>query len=81
MMKMKRLNRAVAEFICPDQVPIYIVEKSGFRNLVQKLDRTYDIPGRNYFMYNKIPQLYTETRDVIQSQLIHQPFFTCTTDI
>ncbi len=31
----KRLNRAVAEFICMDQVPVYTVEKAGFRNLVQ----------------------------------------------
>ncbi|KAL1250025.1 hypothetical protein QQF64_021030 [Cirrhinus molitorella] len=77
----KRLNRAVAEFICIDQVPIYTVEKSGFRNLVQQLDRKYDMPGRNHFIYNEIPKLYTETRDFIQSQLAHQPFFACTTDI
>ncbi|KAJ8010882.1 hypothetical protein DPEC_G00079760 [Dallia pectoralis] len=32
--EVKRLNRAVAEFICLDQVPVYIVEKAGFRNLV-----------------------------------------------
>lgn len=77
----QRLNKAVAEFICLDQVPIYTVEKSGFRNLVQQLDRKYDMPGRNYFMYNEIPKLYTESRNVVQSQLAHQPFFACTTDI
>jgi len=26
------LNDAVAKFICKDQVPVYTVEKSGFKN-------------------------------------------------
>ncbi|KAJ7992773.1 hypothetical protein DPEC_G00282180 [Dallia pectoralis] len=37
--EVKRLNKAVAEFICLDQVPVYVVEKAGFRNLVQNLDK------------------------------------------
>jgi len=77
----KRLNKAGAEFICLDQAPIYTVEKSGFRNLVQQLDKRYNMPGRNYFMNNEIPKLYTETRNLIQAQLTSQPFFACTTDI
>ncbi|CAM4652314.1 unnamed protein product [Leuciscus chuanchicus] len=41
--EVKRLNRTVAEFICLDQVPVYIVDKAGFRNLMQNLDkRTVD---------------------------------------
>ena len=65
----KKLNRAVAEFICTDQVPIYTVEKTGFRNLVLALDRKYDMPGRNYFMNTEIPQIYNETNQVIKAQL------------
>jgi len=38
-------------------------------------------PGRNYFMYNEIPKLYTETRNIVQAQIADQPFFACTTDI
>lgn len=32
------LNRAVAEFICLDQIPIYKLQKSGFKELVKKLN-------------------------------------------
>lgn len=77
----KRRNKAVAEFICLDQVPIYTVEKSGFRNLVQQLDRKYDMPLRNLFMYSEIPKLYTETRNVIEAELAHHPSFACTSAI
>uniref|UniRef100_A0A3B4U3F6 BED-type domain-containing protein n=1 Tax=Seriola dumerili TaxID=41447 RepID=A0A3B4U3F6_SERDU len=77
----KRLNRAVAEFICMDQVPIYSVEKAGFRNLVHNLDKKYDLPSRNFFMYNEIPKIYDETRSMISAQLAEKPFFACTTDL
>ncbi|XP_063757877.1 E3 SUMO-protein ligase ZBED1-like [Eleginops maclovinus] len=81
--EVKRLNRAVAEFICLDQVPVYIVEKAGFRNLMQNLDKRYDVPSRNFFMYNEIPKMYNETRAIISAQLSHTPntFFSCTTDL
>ena len=58
----KLLNRAVAEFICLDQVPVYIAEKDGFRNLVEALDKRYDIPSRNVFMHiHEITEMYNET--------------------
>ncbi|XP_044155948.1 E3 SUMO-protein ligase ZBED1-like [Bufo gargarizans] len=77
----QRLNKAVAEYICMDQVPVYTVEKTGFRNLVQQLDRKYDMPGRYYFVYTEIPTLYTEIRRVVEAQLVEVPFFACTTDL
>ncbi|XP_075719862.1 E3 SUMO-protein ligase ZBED1-like [Rhinoderma darwinii] len=77
----QRLNRAVAEYICMDQVPIFTVEKSGFRNLIQQLDRKYDLPGRNYFMYTEIPQLYSEIQRAVEAQLASVPFFACSTDL
>lgn len=61
----KRLNKAVAEFICLDQVPTYTVKKSGFWSFVQQLDRKYDIIMRNYLMYNETPKLYTETQNIV----------------
>nr|XP_055052516.1 E3 SUMO-protein ligase ZBED1-like [Misgurnus anguillicaudatus]XP_055062693.1 E3 SUMO-protein ligase ZBED1-like [Misgurnus anguillicaudatus] len=36
----RKLNRAVAEFLCTDQVPIYTVEKRGFQqmfNVIRKV--------------------------------------------
>ncbi|KAK0141618.1 Zinc finger BED domain-containing protein 4 [Merluccius polli] len=79
----KRLNRAVAEFICLDQVSVYTVEKDGFRNLVEGLDKRYDIPSRNCFMHNEIPEMHNERRSIISAQFRPTPnaFFFCTTDI
>nr|XP_033494242.1 succinate--hydroxymethylglutarate CoA-transferase isoform X5 [Epinephelus lanceolatus] len=77
----KMLNRAAAEFICLDEVPIYTVEKSGFRELVRKLNNRYQLPGRNFFMFNEIPKLYTETREAVRSELEESKYFSCTTDL
>lgn len=77
----KRLNRAVAEFICMDQIPISVVDKTGFRNLVEQLDKRYEMPRRKYFSETEIPTLYNETRSVLESQLSSQPYFACTTDL
>lgn len=64
-----------------DQIPISIVNKTGFRNLVEQLDRGYEMPRRKYFSKKEIPALYNETRSVLESQLSNQPYFACTTDL
>lgn len=74
------LNRAVAEFICLDEVPIYTVEKSGFRELVRKLNNRSQLSGRIFFMFNEIPKLYTETREAVRSEPKESKYFSCTTD-
>ncbi len=76
----KRLNRAVAEFICMDQIPISVVDKTGFRNLVKQLYKRYEMSRRKY-KETEIPNLYNETRSVLESQLSSQPYFACTTDL
>lgn len=61
----KRLNRAVAEFICMDQIPISVVDKRSFRNLVEQPDKRYEIPRRKYFSEREIPTLHNETRSAL----------------
>ncbi|XP_026111248.1 zinc finger BED domain-containing protein 1-like [Carassius auratus] len=75
------LNRAVAEFICLDQIPIYTVDRFGFKQLVKKLNSKYELPSRNFFMNNEIPKLYTETRGTIKAELEGSGFYSCTTDL
>ncbi|KAK0149427.1 Zinc finger BED domain-containing protein 4 [Merluccius polli] len=65
----KKLNRAVAEFLCMDQVPIYTVETYGFRQMLEQLNPKYQLPSRNYFMYTEIPRIYTETRELTTQHL------------
>lgn len=72
------LNRAVAEFICLDQIPIYTVDRSGFKQLVKKLNSKYELPSRNFFMNNEISKLYTETRETIKAELEGSGFYAYT---
>ncbi|KAL6456345.1 hypothetical protein MHYP_G00348880 [Metynnis hypsauchen] len=77
----KKLNRAVAEYICMDMVPVYTVEKPGFRQLLQQLNNRYTLPSRNYFMYTEIPALYNETKEKILKTFGSKTYFSCTTDL
>ena len=38
-----KMNRAVAEFLCMDQVPIYTVEKYRFRQMLEQLNPKYQL--------------------------------------
>lgn len=76
----RKLNRAVAEFICMDKVPIYTVEKFGFQQLLHHFNLKYQLPSRN-FMYTEIPRIYNDTRDLIIQHLEEKPFYSCTTDL
>jgi hypothetical protein len=75
------LNEAVARFICRDQVPIFTVDKSGFRSLLSKLNPRYQLPGRKYFTDVEIPKLYQSTKDKVQHETETFTFFASTTDI
>ena len=76
----KKINRAVAEFLCTDMIPIYCVEKKGFKNLIWSLNPRYELPGRRYFMENEIPRLYDDVREAIRDDVTTASYFSCTTD-
>ena len=75
------LNDAVARFICKDQVPIFTVEKDGFKSLVSKLNSKYKLPSRKYFMHTEIPRLYEITKAKVRQSLSSFEYFSTTTDI
>uniref|UniRef100_A0A672RI62 BED-type domain-containing protein n=1 Tax=Sinocyclocheilus grahami TaxID=75366 RepID=A0A672RI62_SINGR len=77
----KKLNRAVAVYICMDQVPVYTVEKPGFKQLLEDLNNRYALPSRNFFMHTEIPALYNETKEIVMNRLGRKTFFSCTTDL
>ena len=63
----KQLNKAVTYFIAKDAMPLYTVEKPGFRYLISKLNPRYSLPSRRHFsdyMY-EIPRLYGQVRDSV----------------
>ena len=77
----KELNEAVAYFICKDGLPIYTVEKPGFRSMIKKLDSRYEIPSRAHFSRSIIPDLYTSTKQKVTQEIAGLKFFAATTDM
>lgn len=64
-----------------DQVPVYTVEKPGFKQLLEHLNNRYALPSRNFFMHTEIPALYNETKEIVMNHLGRKTFFSCTTDL
>ena len=51
----QRLSNAVTNFIVRDVMPIYTVEKDGFREMVNALNSRYQLPHKDYFSRIAIP--------------------------
>ncbi len=56
----KELTDAVIRFLAnvKDMMAVNTVSKEGFVGLINKLDRRYQLPSRNYFSHVAIPQMY-----------------------
>lgn len=80
--KAKAITKAITYHIAKDMIPIYTVEKAGFRKMVKMLDPRYVIPSRSYFSTVAIPELYTETRKTVEHELKEEiSYFAATTDL
>ncbi|XP_011408230.1 PREDICTED: zinc finger BED domain-containing protein 1-like [Amphimedon queenslandica] len=77
----KDLNTAIARFLCKDGLPIYTVEKEGFKELIRTLDSRYELPNRSHFTRNIIPELYSSTKEKVARRLCSVKYFAATTDI
>ena len=47
-------------------LPVYTVEKSGLKQMLNKFNPRYDVPSRNHFSRVAIPALYSEVKSEIQ---------------
>ena len=79
--KWKELTDAVTYFITKDSLPIYTVEKSGFKRLLRTFDARYQLPSRSYFFRTAIPALYESVRERVKQDLDGVFFFSATTDL
>ena len=73
-----RLTAAVTHCIAKDALPIYIVEKAGFRH---DFDGRYTLPSRSYFSRTAIPALYESTRQVVLKEVEAVEYYSATTDL
>lgn len=62
-------------------MPIYTVDKSGFKKLLNDFDPKYELPSRKYFSQQAIPKLYNKTKEGVLQQLQNAEFFSATSDM
>ena len=77
----KEITDAVTYCISKDSLPLYTVEKPGFKTLVRTLDSHYEIPSRSHFSKNAIPSLYATTVDKVREDLSSIEYSASTTDL
>ena len=74
----QELNRAGASFIASEMQPYQIVEKPGFKKMINKLDPKYHLPTRKYFSHNEIPRMYTEMVKRVKTDISNIKYFAAT---
>ena len=79
----KELTKSVTYFLTKDMLPAYTVEKSGFKQMLNKFNPRYDVPSRNHFSRVAIRALYSEVKSEIQQKINDQQFvyYAGTTDL
>ena len=67
----QKLTDMISYYLAKDMVPLYSIEKPGFKELVSIFDKQYKLPSRKYFSQVAIPSLYTNTRDKAAEEITH----------
>ena len=62
-------------------MPIYSVEKEGFKKLLHSFDSQYELPSRKYFSKTAIPKLYAKNREIVEEELKSVDYFSATADM
>ncbi|KAK2190879.1 hypothetical protein NP493_65g01022 [Ridgeia piscesae] len=76
-----KLTRSVINFICKAALPVYTVEKEGFKSLLEAFDPQYALPSRSYFSKTAITKLYNEVSGRLRDSLSNIDYYSCTTDL
>ena len=77
----KELTTAVTKCLAQDMLPLYTVDKPGFRYMMLKANPKFDLPHSDYFRREAIPSLYLNTRKNIQEKIPLDVHFAATTDM
>ncbi|CAK1553203.1 unnamed protein product [Leptosia nina] len=76
----KKYHVLIAEMIALDEA-VNIVERVGFRRLINSALPRYNIPSRPYFSDNVIPEIYRKVVEKIKSLLSETDYISVTTDM
>ena len=77
----QEITTSVTNFIAKEMMPVNIVERQGFKDMVRKLDCRYEIPSRKYFSKNALPSLYVATYQKIADSMKGLDYFSITADM
>lgn len=79
--KAKKYHVLIAEMIALDNEAVNIVERAGFRRLINSALPRYNIPSRPYFSDSVIPEIYRKVVEKIKSLLSETDYISVTTDM
>ena len=78
----KELTDVVTYCIAKDSLPLYSVEKPGFKKLLSTFDGIrYELPSRSYFSRTALPALYLTTKERVIQEIESVKYFSATTDL
>lgn len=78
----RKLTEVVTNCIVRDVMPVYTVDKTGFRAMIQALNPRYQLPHKDYFSRVAIPSMYENTREQISLKMKKEAhYFSATTDL
>ena len=64
--QLQEITNSVAKFIAKEMMPVRVVERPGFKEMVQKLDPRYKIPSRMFFQECATFSVHSNTREDIR---------------
>ncbi|CAI6375557.1 unnamed protein product [Macrosiphum euphorbiae] len=62
-----KIDATLAYFIAVDMMPYNLVTKDGFKVYTNALNTSYHIPSRKTLTDSRIPNLYKDTKTIIES--------------
>ncbi|KAI4900261.1 hypothetical protein NFI96_016679 [Prochilodus magdalenae] len=62
-------------------MPVQVVERDGFKQVLNTLDPRYKLPGRKYFSHTALPKLYESCRQTLEHKLKDVAHFATTADL
>lgn len=79
--KAKKYHYLIAEMIAIDNEPLSIVEKVGFKRLLQQALPRYELPSRTYISQKIVPDIYNRIFDKIKINISKANAISVTSDI
>ena len=75
----RELTESVTFHLAKDMAPINTVTKTGFKRMLRKFDRRYQMPSRTYFGQVAVPEMYKQCRKDVLAEMNTVDYYAATT--